>query len=107
MGTGVPLKEQQDTWSKGSDFHPRMNRGQFHQVSEESKKLREEAKEVKKREIGDKVAAKIKFSLNKLTPDNFDRVSHEVIAIFDENRGNIEKIVNGIISKAQLETKYT
>lgn len=52
-----------------------MSRTQFQQVSEESKKLREEAKQVKSREIGDKVLAKIKFGLNKLTPDNFDKVS--------------------------------
>ena len=84
-----------------------MSRTQFQQVSEESKKLREEAKQVKSREIGDKVLAKIKFGLNKLTPDNFDKVSQEIVTIFDEDRETIEKIVTGIISKAQLETKYT
>lgn len=108
MGTGVPQREPQgDNWAKGSDYQPRMSRTQFQQVSEESKKLREEAKQVKSREIGDKVLAKIKFGLNKLTPDNFDKVNQEIVAIFDENKEAIEKIVTGIISKAQLETKYT
>ena len=60
-----------------------MSRTQFQQVSEESKKLREEAKQVKSREISDKVMAKIKFALNNLTPDNFDKVSQEIVGIFD------------------------
>ena len=105
MGTGVPQKQPGDSCDKGADYQ--RTRSSYQPVSEEAKKIREEAKDMKKREIGDKVMAKIKFSLNKLTPDNFDRVSYEVVGIFEEHRDELEKIVSGIISKAQMENKYT
>ena len=48
----------------------------------------------------------MKLLLNKLTPDNYERLKDQVLAILLEGKDQQAKIINVIFKKACLEEKY-
>lgn len=82
------------------------------EVDPEKKILQEKANEWSKHQAGQnndpnkKIQKEIRGSLNKLTPENYDIIKHDLLNLAKTNNENCEKLTDNLIEKAWIEIKY-
>ena len=102
---------------KAWKFHRNPNQIQWRHISDEEvistqQKFLEKAKEHKARReapVEEQEAAKkkIKITLNKFTPNNFDKLKEQLLDIGKQSLSNLTLLTSGIFDKAWSEVKYT
>lgn len=111
------IVKDQEWRGKHGKFHRNQNQIQWRHITDEEvistqQKFLEKAKEHKARReapVEEQEAAKkkIKITLNKLTPNNFDKLKEQLLEIGKQSLSNLTLLTSGIFDKAWSEVKYT
>jgi translation initiation factor 4G len=109
--------KDQEWRGKHGKFHRNTSQIQWRHITDEEvistqQKFLEKAKEHKARReapVEEQEAAKkkIKITLNKLTPNNFDKLKEQLLEIGKQSLSNLTLLTSGIFDKAWSEVKYT